>query len=104
MQKLRKAPDQYMKGLRKHWRDVRKGLAKAGSRIGSVNDCWTPSAGASKADLKEFHQEEMKLRRRRQRNASTRVTLWLEKHPNWDHRNYSRHPKGARRRTPPVYT
>jgi hypothetical protein len=33
------------------------------------NDCWRPDAGASKADLVEYHKEEMGLRRRRQRQG-----------------------------------
>jgi hypothetical protein len=33
---------------------------------GGINECWKPSAGASKADLAEWHQEDLKLRRHRQ--------------------------------------
>jgi hypothetical protein len=39
----------------------------------SVNDCWKPNAGASKADLVEFHAENMRSRRARQRRGGTTV-------------------------------
>ena len=40
-----------------------------------INDCWTPSLGASKADLAEYHAEEMKLRRRRQLGRTSNVLI-----------------------------
>ena len=69
--KLRKEPDQYLKGLEAHWKERRRviktGKGKLPRRAGpSFNDCWKPSNEASKADLREYHAEEMKLRRRRQ--------------------------------------
>lgn len=42
---------------------VREPLKKG---TGGVNPCWTPSNEASKADLIEFHKEELRLRRHRQ--------------------------------------
>lgn len=42
---------------------VREPLKKGS---GGINPCWKPSNEASKADLIEFHKEELKLRRRRQ--------------------------------------
>lgn len=49
----------------------RKHLVKISSlrnrgRTGAVNDCSKPDFGASKADLIEFHREELRSRRRRQ--------------------------------------
>jgi len=41
---------------------------------GGINDCFRPSAEASKADLVEFHSEEMKLRRSRQRKRERGLT------------------------------
>lgn len=38
-----------------------------------INDCFKPSLGASVADLREFHAENMKLRRRAQR---ARTSTW----------------------------
>lgn len=35
--------------------------------VKALNDCFRPSAEASKADLAEFHAEDMKLRRAKQR-------------------------------------
>jgi hypothetical protein len=65
-----KKPDQYLKGLEAHWKErrvLRTGKGRMPSRgTNSVNDCWKPSNEASKADLREYHAEEMKLRRRRQ--------------------------------------
>lgn len=61
-----KKPDQYLKGLREHWKLRRANKGYRDNRATAVNDCWRPSAGASKADLAEYHREEMKLRRRRQ--------------------------------------
>lgn len=48
---------------------------KRGQSGKSVNDCFRPSAGASKADLAEYHKEEMGLRRAKQlrRSANVRV-------------------------------
>lgn len=44
---------------RKHATTLAKGT-------GGINPCYRPSAGASKADLVEFHREDMRLRRSRQ--------------------------------------
>jgi hypothetical protein len=42
---------------------VREPLKKG---TGGINPCFRPSAGVSKADLREFHQEDLKLRRSHQ--------------------------------------
>ena len=71
----------------------------------TVNDCFRPSRDASKADLQEYHREEMGLRKARRRQPQhTSLTAWLERNPNWDHRNYSRRPKGEKRTSQPVYS
>lgn len=49
---------------------VREPLKKG---TGGINPCWRPSAGASKADLAEYHTEEMALRRSRQRSRVPNV-------------------------------
>lgn len=59
-------PNQYLIDLREHWKLRRQG--KRSSRATGLNNCWKPSNEASKADLREYHQEEMRLRRHRQRN------------------------------------
>jgi hypothetical protein len=76
--RLAKKPDQYVKGLRAHWKERRRILRShtkecLPTRLGGpVNDCWRPSAPQAKADLHELHQEKMRLkgygRVRRQRN------------------------------------
>lgn len=66
---IARRPDQYLKDLRAHWlqrrADARKGKPLTRRSRGVVNECWKPAAGASKADLMEYHREEMQLRRRR---------------------------------------
>jgi hypothetical protein len=42
---------------------LRFGVPADEKRAASINDCFRPSLGASKADLKEFHGEDLKLRR-----------------------------------------
>lgn len=42
---------------------------------GGINDCFTPSNESSKPDLKEFHQEDLKLRRRHQLARQPNVAL-----------------------------
>jgi hypothetical protein len=44
---------------RKHNKPLAKGT-------GGINPCFRPAGGASKADLREFHDEDLKLRRSRQ--------------------------------------
>jgi hypothetical protein len=61
-----KKPNQFLKGLREHFLLRRKG--EKTSRSGGINECWKPSNEASKADLKEFHQEEIRLRCARRRS------------------------------------
>lgn len=71
---MRKKPNQYLKGLMEHFR-MRRLHPKTykGRGAGGINDCWKPSAGASKADLIEWHKEDLRLRRRRQ---LTRTVGW----------------------------
>jgi hypothetical protein len=40
---------------------------------GGINPCFRPSAGASKADLREFHKEDLKLRRAAQLKRTPNV-------------------------------
>lgn len=64
-----KKPDQYLKGLRKHWKRRRKDKGYTDKRNAAVNDCWKPSNEASKADLAEYHREEVRLRKAKRRAA-----------------------------------
>jgi hypothetical protein len=72
-----------MADLRAHWKAQRRDLSKSpkAKRTGGFNDCFRPSAGASKADLKEFHQEEMALRRRHRwdRQSSYSTKAWYKR-------------------------
>lgn len=61
----RKAPNQYAKGLHEHFLLRRREPTYTGRSRTPVNDCFKPSADASKADLREYHREEMALRRAR---------------------------------------
>jgi hypothetical protein len=58
-------PNQFLKGLGKYFTARRLGHRPDG-RGGAINDCWRPSNEASKEDLREWHREDLKLRRRRQ--------------------------------------
>jgi hypothetical protein len=62
-----KPPNQYVDGLREHWNRQRTDKRYTARRNTAVNDCWKPSNEASKADLREFHREEMKLRKAHRR-------------------------------------
>lgn len=57
----------------KHRRKVLIQTFKGRGRRGVVNDCMKPSLGASKADLAEYHAEEMRHRKHRQRNRKPNV-------------------------------
>lgn len=59
--------DGYLKGLRKYWKRLRTDKRYHEKRNTAVNDCWRPSNEASKADLVEYHREEMKLRKAHRR-------------------------------------
>lgn len=60
-----KKPDSYLKGLYEHFKLLHKGPRYHDKRDTAVNDCWKPSNEATKADIAEFHWEEMKLRKAR---------------------------------------
>lgn len=64
-----KKPDQYVRGLRAHWKRQRTDKRYLGKRDTAVNECWKPSNEASVADLLEYHREEMRLRKNRRRRA-----------------------------------
>jgi hypothetical protein len=64
-----KKPDQYVKGLREHWKRQRTDKRYFDKRNTAVNDCWKPSSEASRADLAEYHREEMRLKKARRRAA-----------------------------------
>lgn len=71
---IAKKPGSYMKGLHAHWKERRAILRSHAkrhppTRRGAVNQCWKPSNEASKADLAEYHREEMRLRKARRRKA-----------------------------------
>lgn len=51
---------------------IREPLKKG---TGGINPCFRPSADASKADLAEYHREEMGLRRAHQRKREATVRL-----------------------------
>lgn len=60
---------------------------------GGCNPCFRPSAGASKADLAEFHAEDMKLRRARQRKLTRNALPPIKKRnddPAWRNREFHR--------------
>jgi hypothetical protein len=56
---------------------------------GGINECWKPSNEASKADLREFHREDLRLRRHRQ----------LERQPNVRKRDRSKNADPAYRKS-----
>lgn len=97
--------NQYLKGLREHWLLRRQGH-KSGRGTGVVNDCWRPSNEASKADLIEFHQENM--RSRKNRNFTTKLEQEVENMRQFGVlkqalMNYSHMPKGKPRTRAPEY-
>lgn len=57
--KSRHKPRDHFVKRRKHAVSLKRGA-------GGINDCWRPSHEATKADLAEYHAEEMKLRRKHQ--------------------------------------
>ena len=59
--------NKHVQGLMEHWKRQRKDPCYTDKRNTAVNDCFKPSNEASKADLAEYHREEMKLRRARRR-------------------------------------
>ena len=64
-----KKPGQYVKGLLEHWKRLRTDKRYRDKRNTAVNECWKPSNEASKADLAEYHREEMRLRKARRKSA-----------------------------------
>lgn len=95
MIKLQKIPDQYAKGLRDHWLQQRKDPTYEGRRATAVNDCWRPSNEATKADLAEFHAENMGIRRRKQlareRNVRFRPSTSIAEGSHKHERERARH-------------
>jgi hypothetical protein len=63
----RKSRDNYVK-RRKHAISLKQGT-------GGINPCYRPSRGATKADLAEYHAEEMSLRRSHQLKRVTGLTV-----------------------------
>jgi hypothetical protein len=65
-----KRPNSYLRDLGEHWKERRRRMKTKevlpSRRSGNcINECWKPSNEASKEDLREYHREEMKLRRSR---------------------------------------
>lgn len=61
--------EQFVK-RRKHPKYLERAAERRGGRSGGMNSCFRPSAEASKADLAEYHREEMGLRRAHQRERT----------------------------------
>lgn len=60
---------------RKHPKYLAKVEARKRAGNGGVNDCFRPSADVSKADLAEYHRENMGLRRAHQLARTPNVRL-----------------------------
>jgi hypothetical protein len=66
---------------------------KSSENPGAINDCFRPSLGASKADMAEFHAEDMKLRRAHQRKLVRNVPMPIERRNDdeaWRNREFRR--------------
>ena len=88
---MTKKPNQYLRGLEEHFLLRRRDPRYTDKRNTAVNDCFRPSNESSKADLAEYHREEIGIRKaRRWAREGYSASLWYQRYGEPHDRNSAR--------------